>query len=321
MEHGGACWDQASFDRDPFYGCKKEPGPGMWGGMMNHSHKDNPYHGYTIVSVPSCAGDLFAGNAHQPWGPGGSTVPQSGYNNTKAALEWSLKEFPVLTKFALLGSSAGGMGLQYWTDAILAKFEDRKARAVVYSDSLVGQTNPGPAMLPYVQGAINAIWKVCGNSALDAEAQAACAAQTFTWQGQFAAAMRRHPTARFAMLSSKTDAVQVAFNTLFGPPYSQETFYRDATLVAKSFAEHPNFRAYFVDGAAHVLLSTSIFYTGSTLGPQSLEGEPSISSWVHGFEDCKAPTPGHACAGDTANVTSRDQPLPTGTTWCDVVFA
>jgi len=321
LESGGACWDQDSFDRDrEDFGCTKEPAPASWEGVLEFKNWRNPYHGYTMVRILYCSGDLHAGDTEMPWGPGGAMVQQRGYRNTQATLDWTLKQFPRLQKLAILGYSAGALGLQLWADSILRQFEDRDASAVVYQDSFAGILYPPGPALAQMQAGINAMWKVCNEAFLFPEAQVACKAGQFTWQGYFAETMQRHPHVGFAGVSSKGDFVQVAFNTFFYPGLTAEVYYRDATLQYKEFAKNDNYRVYLLNGDEHWQLPWTTLNTATPLGAEAGEGQPALLEWVRAFEGPKGHPPGHVCVGDKANVTSMLEPPPSGTTWCDAAF-
>lgn len=322
LESGGACWDQAAFDREEF-SCNKEPDPLPWMGVLEFTNWRNPYHGYTVVRILYCSGDLYVGDTEMPWGPGGAMVQQRGYRNTQTTLDWTLRQFPRLQKLAIVGYSAGAVGLQLWADSILRQFEDRHASAVVYADSFAGILYPPGPALADMQGRINAMWKVCNQAFLSREAQVACSAGQLTWQGNFAETMQKYPHVGFASVSSKVDWVQVSFNTFFFPGLTAQVYYRDSTLQYKVYARNDNFRVYFLNGCQHLQLPVPTLHTATPLGVVAGEGKPALLEWIRAFEGRKGhfdKPPGHVCVGDKANVTSILEQPPSGTTWCDVAF-
>lgn len=233
---------------------------------MNFANWRNPYHGFTVVRILYCSGDLYAGDTEMPWGPGGTMVQRRGYRNTQATLDWTLRQFLRLQKFAVVGYSAGALGLQVWAGSILRQFEDRHASAVVYADSCAGMLYP---LAPPCHSfrASSARCGRCASRPLSLRRRRPRAEPASSLgRGNVAETMQKHPNVWFASVSIKADWVQRAFNTFFSAGLNAETFYREATLQYKEYARNDNFRVYLLNGDEHWQLAVPTLHTATPLG-------------------------------------------------------
>ena len=115
LEGGGAC-----FSADTCGGPKpsftksiandKGPGTGeVAHGIFDLTNTANPFHGYTMVFVPYCTGDLHAGNATHDYG-NGVVIHHNGFVNASTALAATAAAFPDASHVVVSGGSAGSAG-------------------------------------------------------------------------------------------------------------------------------------------------------------------------------------------------------------------
>mmetsp|Transcript_98545 Transcript_98545/g.248781 ORF Transcript_98545/g.248781 Transcript_98545/m.248781 type:complete len:272 (+) Transcript_98545:35-850(+) len=116
FEGGGACTSQRDVDLNF---CKLTPKVASLDGVLSRN-SSNPFWDYSVIVVTYCSGDIFVASLAQPWKDSNSqTVQQRGYDNTRAALDWAAANFPQLSDLVIAGSSAGAMGIQWWSTHIL----------------------------------------------------------------------------------------------------------------------------------------------------------------------------------------------------------
>jgi hypothetical protein len=99
FEGGGGCWDYRScapgtalFDDD----VDATDDPSHAAGVLDLDNPQNPFRGWSVLLVPSCTGDVFAGDAVRTYraGSGTVTVHHRGHVNATAALEWMFERVP-----------------------------------------------------------------------------------------------------------------------------------------------------------------------------------------------------------------------------------
>jgi hypothetical protein len=120
-------------------------------GIYDNTNVLNNFNDYTIVHILYCSGDLHIGDVTRNYSYNGNTVIQSGYNNTLATIRWVVGQIgkntgqlsPIFSKLVILGSSAGSLAAQLWSDFLLNTFKHKSA--AVISDSFAG-------ILPDYQG-------------------------------------------------------------------------------------------------------------------------------------------------------------------------
>jgi len=150
FQGGGVCWDSSSTSQAT---CRLPLSIQQPYGIYDNTNVLNKFNDYTIVHVLYCSGDLHIGDVTRNYSYNGNTVIQSGYNNTLATIIWVLGQIgndtttgqlsPIFSKLVILGSSAGSLAAQLWSDYLLNTFKYESA--AVISDSFVG-------VLPEYQG-------------------------------------------------------------------------------------------------------------------------------------------------------------------------
>ncbi|KAL3673364.1 hypothetical protein V7S43_001080 [Phytophthora oleae] len=127
-------------------------------GVLNRSISDNMFKDWNIVFVPYCTGDVHAGNRilesyesniaellGEPQCLGlNYTMYLNGYNNTQAALDWALKNYPDVDNLIVGGESAGSLGAQLHS-AHIAELWDVSAKGTRYSVIADSYTGAVPA--------------------------------------------------------------------------------------------------------------------------------------------------------------------------------
>ena len=149
FQGGGVCWDSSSTSQAT---CRLPLSIQQPYGIYDNTNVLNNFSDYTIVHILYCSGDLHIGDVTRNYSYNGNTVIQSGYNNTLATIRWVLGQIgnnttgqlsPIFSKLVILGSSAGSLAAQLWSDYLLNTFKYESA--AVISDSFVG-------VLPDYQG-------------------------------------------------------------------------------------------------------------------------------------------------------------------------
>ena len=142
FQGGGVCWDDSSTSQAS---CRLPLSIQLPYGIYDNKNALNYFSDYTIVHVLYCSGDLHIGDVTRNYSYNGYTVVQSGYNNTLATIRWVLGQIgndttsqlsPIFSKLVILGSSAGSLAAQLWSDFLLNTFKYESA--AVISDSFVG---------------------------------------------------------------------------------------------------------------------------------------------------------------------------------------
>lgn len=93
----------------------------------------NPYKDHTIIHIPYCTCDLFAGNR------AAGDLAFYGYINTRQVLNWVVANFGMtqLSSLVITGSSAGALGAVFWASTIMGELKHTKS--TVLADSYVGR--------------------------------------------------------------------------------------------------------------------------------------------------------------------------------------
>lgn len=124
FQGGGICWDQNSYNTEECRTYTLSP-PEI--GLLDHTNNLNPFESYTTITVPYCTGDFFVGNSSDTYYDSlGKSVRYTGIKNVLFILNWLKNEQQFgeylnkkLDKLILVGSSAGSIGVQLWSDKII----------------------------------------------------------------------------------------------------------------------------------------------------------------------------------------------------------
>jgi hypothetical protein len=237
FQGGGGCWDYRSV---------------TGAGVLDLDHPRNPFRGWSVLFVPSCTGDVYAGDATATYRDGGRavTVHHRGHVNAVAALEWMFRRVPEARQVFVAGCSAGSIGSILHAPRVIRQYPG--ARVAQLGDSL-GYLFSQPTDLRSLWGAGRRLpdW-VPGVRAIPRD--------RFTMPRFYQAVAGRYPGARFAQVNFRDDLVQRRFHEAAGgaPERFGEAL---AGNLAAIRAGSPNFRSCLLEGSAHCALPGPEFYT------------------------------------------------------------
>jgi Pectinacetylesterase len=256
FEGGGGCWDYRTcaagsrfFDGD--VGADDDPSYGA--GVLDLDDPRNPFRGWSVLFVPSCTGDVYAGDAVRTYRDGGRsvTVHHRGHANATAALSWVFRRVPDPPRRVFVtGCSAGSIGSILHAPRILRQYP--RAQVAQLGDSL-GYLFSRPTDLGELWGAGRRLpgWVP--------EVRAIPPAR-FTMARFYQAVAAHYPRATFAQVNFADDAVQRFFHEAAGN--EPATFARAlAGNLAAIRATSPNFRSCVLEGSTHCALPRPEFYS------------------------------------------------------------
>lgn len=134
---GGVSWNEymaarpMSLTAEDMNDCYYSPEAGSYGAISGghgicSEKKDNPFHNWSIISLPYCTGDFHCGTNDFPYTAlDGSRkiLHHHGYINTVAAIKTAMKWVGMSPeKLLITGNSAGGFGTALMSDAIMELF-------------------------------------------------------------------------------------------------------------------------------------------------------------------------------------------------------
>jgi len=255
FEGGGGCWDYRTcaagstfFDDD----VDASDDPSYGAGVLDLDNPRNPFRGWSVLYVPSCTGDVYAGDAARTYRAGGEavTIYHRGHVNATAALDWVFRRVPDPRRVFVTGCSAGSVGSILHAPRIIRQYP--RAQVAQLGDSL-GFLFSEPTDLRELWGADRVLpdW-VPGVRAIPRD--------RFTTPRFYQAVASYYPRVSFAQVNFAADAVQRRFWEAGGG--SPETFGRALVgNLAAIRAASPNFRSCLLDGSEHCALPRPEFYT------------------------------------------------------------
>ncbi|ETI48983.1 hypothetical protein L917_06771 [Phytophthora nicotianae] len=243
-------------------------------GVIDRFMVDNMFKEWNVVFVPYCTGDVHVGNrVLPPFESGleqqlgnpqclGKDFPMymNGYNNSKSALDWALKNFPDVGNLVVGGASAGSLGAQFFSARIADMWEvDAKGTQFsVMADSYVGvlpASHPVPELVDYFGGCENGL-------AFPSEIAAVCNAENATTIDLVEALIEDNPEIKWLFINSKGDTVQRYYYALVdegiqGYPFpnlmSEDDLYRNMSVILDAYqTKSPRITTFYVDGDHHV---------------------------------------------------------------------
>jgi hypothetical protein len=255
FDGGGFCWDYrscapaASLFKDQVTDMDD---PGRHGtGILDLANPDNPFRGWSVLYVPSCSGDLFAGASARTYRSGDGravTIHHRGRVNATAALDWIFQRVPHPTQVVVAGCSAGSVGSVLHTPRIIERYPD--ARIAQIGDSLGYLLSEPTDLRAWQAHALLPQWIPAVRSLRPG---------TLTMPRLYGAVADHYPMSTFAQVNFRTDAVQRAYYQAAGG--RAEDFDR-ALLgnLARIRDGTPTFRSCLLDGSDHCALSSGRFY-------------------------------------------------------------
>jgi Pectinacetylesterase len=209
LDGGGACWEYLTCFGLPRFGVPTvAPGPfgaeelearirdRRAGSVLDRAAPGNPYKDFTFVFVPYCTGDVHAGDRSQDYVGAPRRWHHKGRVNLSKAFEYLPTVLDAPSKVVVSGASAGGFGSLIAFD--MAKGAWPTAKAYLVDDS----GPPLPNIPDLTLLAWDAAWDL--GTAVEAVCGAPCASSLAPLILALAA---KHPTDRFALLSSTRDDV------------------------------------------------------------------------------------------------------------------
>jgi hypothetical protein len=261
FEGGGGCWDHRTcapgstfFDDDVDAG----DDPSLAAGVLDLDDHRNPFRGWSVLYVPSCTGDVYAGDAVRTYRATGAppvTVHHRGHVNATAALDWVFRRVRDPRRVFVTGCSAGSIGSILHAPRIIRQYP--RAQVGQLGDSL-GYLFSRPTDLRSLWGADRVLpdW-VPGVRAIPRA--------RFTMPRFYQAVAAHYPRASFAQVNFAEDAVQRRFHEAAGG--DPDAFGRAlGGSLAAIRAATPNFRSCLLEGSAHCALPRPEFYTLSSGG-------------------------------------------------------
>ena len=255
FEGGGGCWDyrtcargSAFFDDD----VDASDDPSFAAGVLDLDNPRNPFQGWSVLYVPSCTGDVYAGDAVRTYEAGGAsvTIHHRGHANASAALDWVFRRVPDPRRVFVAGCSAGSIGSILHAPRVLRQYP--RAQVAQLGDSL-GYLFSRPTDLRELWGAGRVLpgW-VPGVRAIPRA--------RFTMPRFYRAVAAAYPRASFAQVNFADDAVQRRFHEAAGGDPDEFAAALEGNLDAIR-ATTPNFRSCLLEGSAHCALPRPEFYT------------------------------------------------------------
>jgi hypothetical protein len=272
FEGGGGCWDYWSCARgSTFFDDDVDAGddPSRGAGVLDLDNPRNPFRGWSVLYVPSCTGDVYAGDAVRTYRAGGRTVTvhHRGHVNATAALDWVFRRVPDPRRVFVTGCSAGSVGSILHAPRIIRQYPE--AQVAQLGDSL-GYVFSQPTDLRSLWGADRVLpgW-VPGVGAIPRA--------RFTMPRFYQAVAAHHPEASFAQVNFADDAVQRRFHEAAGGDPDDFGEALGGNLAAIR-ATTPNFRSCLLEGSTHCALPRPEFYTLAS-------GKVWLRDWVAALAD------------------------------------
>jgi Pectinacetylesterase len=226
--------------------------PSLGAGVLDLDDPRNPFRGWSVLYVPSCTGDVYAGDAVRTYRAGGRsvTIHHRGHANATAALEWVFRRVPEPRRVFVTGCSAGSVGSALHAPRVLRRYP--RAQVAQLGDSL-GFLFSRPTDLRELWGADRVLpgW-VPGVRAIPRA--------RFTMPRFYRAVAAHYPEASFAQVNFADDAVQRRFHEAGGGAPDAFGGLLTGSLAAIR-ATTPNLRSCLLEGTDHCALPAPAFYT------------------------------------------------------------
>lgn len=254
---GGGCW---SFEHcDPASSPTYLPNASSLtlmaslGGILDMDHPENPFAGYSAITIPICTGDNHIGCRTTTYqAPAAEvTIFHNGYVNAMSALNWIFANFDHPTHIFVAGSSAGGVAVPFYGGLIAEHYPD--AQIAVLGDS-AGGLRFGAA-----NAAIMESWGTV-DILPDWPEYAGITADNLFNETFYIAAANRFPNVVFAEVNSAHDENHYFALSLVGVTDTPLPEVLQAGYNEIRAATPGNFFTFTVGGEVHVILPRSLFY-------------------------------------------------------------
>jgi Pectinacetylesterase len=273
FEGGGGCFsEETCVEGSPWFDDDVGPDddPRVAGGMMDLADTSNPFRDWSWVFVPSCTGDVHVGDARVDYGS--VVVEQRGWQNARAALERTFRDFPDVEQVLVTGCSAGSVGSAWHVDEVVRRYP--AAQVTQVGDSLAYIFHRPIRLTGWGTNKHLPPFFRVGN-------------RRWTMEEFVTRLTRAHPDVTFARFNYAADQVQASFyEAVGGRPADFEGRLR---AVEERLKRLPNYRSYLACGTLHCAFPSPEF---STLRVKGV----TLRDWVHDLaegRDVACPT----CSG------------------------
>jgi len=205
-----------------------------------------------------------------------------------------------------MGTSAGSIGAQLWSNEVLAKVPYSKA--AVIPDSFIAFFPPG------TQGPFIKDFGMCTDSILPKNLQDECSNEQLTLQMMMQEFMKMNPNVPFSFIQSKEDDVQysyyvaVAATAHVDPRITPDEFYANCSAILVDYnLANPNFLVYLVDGTQHTYTDKKLWYTSDPIGTHDDTVKPMMVDWTCLLPLAPGKSTNTVCSGDIQATVARPQ--------------
>lgn len=178
--------------------CRVQPGMTAEGkGGIFTKNRNNPYHGFTIVHVLYCTGDLNAGNVTMNYKVRGRQVKHEGASAVSRVMDWIKGQEFDLEELVIHGSSAGSLAVHLYADYIMSMVKHQKATVVMDSFTSVLPTSESTMLYDF---------GLCNNTMVFQnfpKLASKCFAKQASVRSILEATMTKYPNVTFAAINSK----------------------------------------------------------------------------------------------------------------------
>jgi Pectinacetylesterase len=233
-------------------------------GILNFSDPANPFREYTMVSIPSCTGDVHWGDGHAVYRKGEQKVAieHRGFVNASAALRWAYENVAKPKDVFITGCSAGSVGSAAHAPFIIERYP--QARINQLGDSL--------AMTYHRPINIQEGYRAHDNFPDWIPELRRIRPGEFEMSDYYRIVAAHYPDVTFGQFNFAQDFAQQMFYEEVGgdPEDFTDDLRRDLRSITRS---SPNFRSYTSEQAGHCILGNRDFFTHETDGV-------SLKDWV-----------------------------------------
>jgi len=274
LEGGGACWDRFTCDSGfAFFTDTGIPDSVIRQiesaavGIFSRTSSANPFLDDSYAYVPYCTGDVHSGQNPDP--PHG--VQHVGALNFAAMLPRILATFPDVTEVVIAGTSAGGYGIVYQIESLVAALPPTTTVSAVIDSAVPMPPFPGAE-----RGVADQL------AAWDPVLCDDCVTAHDQWQH----VQSTLPNVRLGLIQSLGDTTLRQFYSPTGVALARETWASAVSTFFDAEAQKPNVTVFEVDNDQHVFVYDVDFAATVVDGV-------SLSAFIGGV------------SGDSASVSAR----------------
>ena len=292
LEGGGRCVDESTCSINP---ANVPAGSTIRtvsvGGITDRTREDNPVRDWNFVQVPYCTGDRHGGANPEANVPGlGSPQKFVGYSNMTKFLDRIVPAFADATDVLLVGSSAGGYGVDYTAVLVQRAFPDLKIRLVSDSGAFVSSAVFAECDQERMRVLANA------DDTYLADCGSACPNKNDYWLDYGSFLATTFADRPIGLISTTGDAVMRAFFStglndctgtldLFNPIITAAAYEEELLKFRDQIKRYPNFSTFHPANETHTYLMFPEFYTTTAGGVRLLDWFAQIAN---------GESPGHA---------------------------